>query len=271
MNETQPDHSESGTEKWASGRRRVWLLLPILLCLAGAAYYMQATAPKTWRAEAQIEILPPMLSALSSLPGAIQPPPLESMEAYVSLIQSNEMARRTLNEMTNEAMMRGRPSNSIALTLDQIQKAVTVINPPGTRLLDITADASDREQAAQIAEATARGVASWRQNNARISVMVATQNLKKESAQARQMVALAGRQEIQYKTKIRTNGASDDLQGTLLRQNTEIATKLYQQLQTALDMALLQQNSVSGDVLIVQHGIVPLEPQQNWGMFAPRP
>lgn len=271
MNETQPDHSESGTEKWASGRRRVWLLLPILLCLAGAAYYMQATAPKTWRAEAQIEILPPMLSALSSLPGAIQPPPLESMEAYVSLIQSNEMARRTLNEMKNEAVMRGRPSDSVPFTIDQIQKAVRVTSPTGTHLLVITADAGDREQAKQVAEATARGVVSWRQDVARMTVIAATRNLRRESAQASQMAVLAGRQEIQYKSKSRTKGASDDFQGTLLRQNTEIATKLYQQLQTALDMALLQQNSVSGDVLIVQHGIVPLEPQQNWGMFAPRP
>ena len=70
MNEPQQDYSGSGTKKRASGRRRMWLLLPILLCLAGTTYYVQAASPKTWRAEAQIEILPPMPSVLSSLPGA---------------------------------------------------------------------------------------------------------------------------------------------------------------------------------------------------------
>ena len=88
MNEPQTNPSGPGTNKQASGRR-AWLLVPILLCLAGAAYYVQATAPKTWRAEAQIEIFPPMPSVLNSLPGGIQPPPLDAVETYGALHYDN--------------------------------------------------------------------------------------------------------------------------------------------------------------------------------------
>ena len=186
-------------------------------------------------------------------------------------IQTSEMARRTLVEMKNEAMMRGRPTDSVPFTADRIQKAVKVTNPPGTHLLVMTADADDREQATQVAEAAARGVANWRQEDAQRRVGSAVANLKRETARAKKALVMAGRQELDYKTKIRTNGPSDDFQGILLKENTEIVTKLYQQLQTALDVALLQENSVSGDVLIVQHATAPMDPQQAWVMFAPRP
>lgn len=254
MTEPQPGAGEKTDRK---RRGAAWLLLPVVLGGLVWAYAPRRAAPKVWRAEAELEFLRPAPTAPADpLIGAGWQED-DSMETQAALMQTSEMARLTLIEMKDEALARGRSVGDVPFTEAQVAQALHVTNPPGTRLLTITAEAGDPEQAQQLAEATARAVVRWKQDNAQIEQHNIEDTLRRRYARARKVADKAAGQEAAFSkaAPVDPPGAAD-----ARRQNAQIATDLARRLQTALDFTRLQSDHVSGGVIIVEHGHVPEEP-----------
>ena len=276
MNEPEPDNPE----KPPTGRRRAWLLLPVLLSLAVAYLWLHQVpnqAPKTWRAETRLEILHHVPIDSSSPLDGVPPQEDPSLETQIALIQSGEMAQRTLIQLKNDALMKGLSPDSVSFTPDQIERAVRVTNPTGTNILVVTTDANDREQAGLLAEAVARAFVAWKQEDAQQHVMQAERNLNQEADRAGRAMDAAERQEREIKmanphSDLHTKenalpdpagssgrpavGLPQDYSANRLRQNTEIATELYKRVQMAYAMNRLQRGSIAGNVVIIQHAVV---------------
>ena len=268
MNEPPPVNGKTG----ARTPSKRWLLLPVLLLGLGVAYTETRhplKAPPIFRAEAQMEILHSAPDASSDPLGNTPPQADESLATQMALIQGGEMARRTLNQMKNEALIRGLPADAVPFTPAQIQKAVRVTNPPGTSLLTVTADADDPEQAGKLAEAVVRAYVLWKQEDAQKDFKGSLRNLRDEFDKAQRAAQTAQRQEIEFRLAyLHSRGSADpeaarlqqEFNGRQLGQNAEIATEIDRKLQTALMTARLQGDLVPARVRIIEHGTVSNTP-----------
>ena len=172
------------------------------------------------------------------------------METQIALIQNREMARRTAAEMKNTLfhVHGGETADTESLMPDDIQKSVRVTNPPGTRLLTITAEANNPGQARGLANTTANAFITYKEYLAAEDMSCVRGNLEREAARAALAMDQAERRE-----RLSRQGASPPPDSAArLRQNTEIATEVYRRLQTALSAARLQHYSASENVMITQ-------------------
>ena len=241
--------------KPASGWRRARLLLPALLCLSGACAPGSQT-PKTWRAEAQLMVISPPPSApgdpLRVVPAGADDP----VTTQIALLQNREMARRVAAELKNEAMTAGTTASTASLTADDIQKSIRVTNPPGTRLLVVTAEAADPKQAQDLANATAHAFVEYKRFLATLDMTSVQSSLEHQAARAALALDAAERQE-----RLSKQAAALSPDGSArLHENTEIAREIYRRLQTSLAAARLQRDLVSGDVTITQYAEMPKTP-----------
>ncbi len=245
-----PDNPVSVAKKpvW---QRRAWLLLLVLLCLSGAC----APVPKTWRAEAQIMVLSPAPAAPGDLLGVTPPQADESMETQIALIQNREMARRTIAQLKNAALIEHRQNDVTFPTQDDVQKAVKTTNLPGTRILVVTAEATDPERAKDLANAATRAFVDYKRSLAMRDMMGNEGNLERQVAHAGLAMDQAERRERESR---QASPQSDS--ASRLKENMEIATELYRRLKTALDATHLQRDLVSGDVTIIQYADSPTVP-----------
>ena len=245
-----PDNPVSVAKKpiW---QRRAWLLLPVLLCLSGAC----APVPKTWRAEAQIMVLSPAPAAPGDLLGVTPPQADESIETQIALLQNHEMAQRTIAQLKNAALIEHRQNDVTFPTQDDVQKAVKTTNLPGTRILVVTAEATDPERAKDLANAATRAFVDYKRSLAMRDMMGNERNLERQVAQAGLAMDQAERRERESR-----QASPQPDSASRLKENMEIATELYRRLKTALDATHLQRDLVSGDVTIIQYADSPTVP-----------
>ena len=245
-----PDNPVSVAKKpiW---QRRAWLLLPVLLCLSGAC----APVPKTWRAEAQIMVLSPAPAAPGDLLGVTPPQADESMETQIALLQNHEMAQRTIAQLKNAALIEHRQNDVTFPTQDDVQRAVKTTNLPGTRILVVTAEATDPERAKDLANAATRAFVDYKRSLAMRDMMGNERNLERQVAQAGLAMDQAERRERESR-----QASPQPDSASRLKENMEIATELYRRLKTALDATHLQRDLVSGDVTIIQYADSPTVP-----------
>ena len=245
-----PDNPVSVAKKpiW---QRRAWLLLPVLLCLSGAC----APVPKTWRAEAQIMVLSPAPAAPGDLLGVTPPQADESIETQIALLQNHEMAQRTIAQLKNAALIEHRQNDVTFPTQDDVQKAVKATNLPGTRILVVTAEATDPERAKDLANAATRAFVDYKRSLAMRDMMGNERNLERQVAQAGLAMDQAERRERESR-----QASPQPDSASRLKENMEIATELYRRLKTALDATHLQRDLVSGDVTIIQYADSPTVP-----------
>lgn len=182
-------------------RRRNWVILPILLlCLLGAYVWTINTA-KTWRAEAQLQLVPQQIfSSTTPTNNNSVPETPESMETQVAMIQSSEMMERTLDQLKNDSLVHGGSSDT-GYTMDSVQDAVKVTNPLDTTILDITADGSNRTQAQTLANAVAHAFVLWKKDNAQKNIRSAEESLRFRAAKAQTQMQDAEQRETNFKEK----------------------------------------------------------------------
>ena len=245
-----PDNPVSVAKKpvW---QRRAWLLLPVLLCLSGAC----APVPKTWRAEAQMIVLSPSPPAPGDPLGVIPSRADESIETQIALLQNHEMARRTIAQLKNAALIEHRQNDLTSPTQDDVQKAVKTTNLPGTRILVVTAEATDPERAKDLANAATRAFVDYKRSLAMQDMMGNEWNLERQVARAGLAMDQAERRERESR-----QASPQPDSASRLKENMEIATELYRRLKTALDATHLQRDLVSGDVTIIQYADSPTVP-----------
>lgn len=291
MNEPQPNNPDTRRKK-SPARRRVWLLLPVLLlCVAGAYECTLGTLlpvtwlpAKTYRAESEVEIVRHTQAVPDSSLFGVQPQADESMETQVALIQSNEVAERALFWLKNHELTTSLPADT--WTLGQIADAVKVTRLPDTKILLITADVTQqpgesnnitRERAGLLANATAYAFKGWKHDLTQRNITESEHFLEGMARKAQQAMELAEKREISFKAT--TPHSAEGTKGKVapglagnvkdetahlpqaivereLRQNTQIATELYQRLQTSLAVTRLQRDSVPGDVIVIRVGTI---------------
>src|SRR5689334_1520162 len=88
------DASEVARVIW----RRSWVIGLIMICSLGTAWYLSRHTKRVWRAEAQVMLIQ---RANSSNNGndqvqGVLPPVVETIDTQIGLMQSSEMARRTI-------------------------------------------------------------------------------------------------------------------------------------------------------------------------------
>lgn len=223
--------------------RGVWLLLPVVVAGLAGLFLGPHRASRAARAEARLEMLP--LAPSLAGPGDGPMPPLDiSPEAQVGRLQSDDMARRTVDELRREAG-RGSPL-AVPLTETEVHDAVSAAHPPGTRLLVITAAAGTPAQASRLADAAARAFVRWQQENAQASAYYVVSQLRSDVGHARHRA-----QRLAAQASAASSGPGTEAAGTDLRQSAQQAAAEYQRLQATLDAARRRIDHVSSGVRIV--------------------
>ncbi len=269
----------SVAKKPASGWQRARLLLPVLLCLSGAC----AQTPKRWQAHSQLLVRAPTSPVSGSPVGSVPSWADDSMETQIVLLQNTEMAQRTIAVIKNESLIAFNATPTaptenenviLSLTPGDVQKAVRATNLPGTRILVITAEDNNPERARVLANAAARAFVEYKRDLATRDMMGNQRNLELQVARAGRAMDRAERQERAFRqasprqdeaaqkkavTGQATNASHPD-SASRLKENTEIATELYRQLETALEATRLRSGLVSGDVVIAKYADLPTVP-----------
>ena len=273
MNELQPNNPEMGVKDFVAVlRRRAWLILPILLLCVGGAYAITMGTPwtkgipKTWKGEAQVEMLHRVLTTSGNSLDGVQAQADESMETQMGLIQSYEMGRRTVVELKRAAFDEKKSTESVTLTPGQVEEAVKVVNPTDSALLNISAEADSREQALNLAEAVAKAFASWKQDDAQVALGISASNLKRRYEKAKTTLNRAEQDEERFKEAHHLANVEDEEKianqvrassdATVINLKQELASQqshtqdLDAQLKLA-DAAVSSPNGVPNEALVI--------------------
>jgi len=204
-------------------RRRKWVILPILLLSVGGAYLWTLNSPKTWRAEAQMMLVQRAPTTTSDTINGDTAPIFETMETQVGMIESVAMAQRTQTQLQNDALASGG-STSIPYSLGDIQNAIKVNNPLDSTLMDITAEANDRQQAAILANAVTHAFVLWKRDLAQNDILHSEESLRIRTARAKAQTLFAEQQLLAFKESHHLANVDTDEIGAITRQETADAT-----------------------------------------------
>ena len=240
MSKPQSTRPDAGPPS-GKARRAAWLVVPVVAAgLAGVFLWPHAPTP-LGRAEVRLELPPP---APADPRGGTAPPEDLSPDAQVALIQSDVMARRTVDELRRDA---GRGSlRTFPLTETQVVDALSAAHPPGTRAVVITAVADTPALASRLADAAARAFVRWKQENAQGSAYYRVSQLRSDVGHARHRA-----QRLAALASAAPSAHGTDAAGADLRQSAQQAAAEYQRLQAVLVAAQRQSDHVSSGVVIV--------------------
>ena len=179
--------------------RRKWVVVPIMLICLGGAYLWTLNAPKIWRAEAQLQLVPQAIFSNTAQSNSNpSTPTAETMETQIAMIQSPGMVERTLSQLKNDSLVHNGTTDT-DYTLDGIQDSIKVTNPLDSADLVVTADGTDRVQAQTLANAVAHAFVAWKRDNAQKDIRTAEEGLRFRAAKADAQLQQAEREERDFK------------------------------------------------------------------------
>ena len=180
-------------------RRRFWVILLILVvAIVTAVLVTRRTAPM-WRAHAQLILVAPALSSGSSSQPSYSPASAETIDTQITMLQDHEMAQRTLLLLKAKLAEQGQPADSLGISTEKLEKAITVSTPHDTDILDVFVDAGSPEQAALLGNGVCDAFIAWKKEVAQHNSQDALTNLEVRANRAQAALDQAEKQELQFK------------------------------------------------------------------------
>lgn len=226
--------------------RRSWIVLVVMsLSLALTWYVSKRTHPR-WKATAQLLLiqrtLPSAAPPGTNIPGQV----VELVDTQVALLQSYELAHRTVKDLETDALKQGKPASSVNITEEALQKQLTVNALPNTNLLEVNVEAESRSRATQLAEALCNTFVNYKNRVNKENSRETIADMQIRVKNAREGMIKADRAETDFKRKNQMADVSvqistsvkqlaesqneiDSLKPQLAAQKTKVA-KLKQQL-----------------------------------------
>ncbi|HLV80977.1 MAG TPA: Wzz/FepE/Etk N-terminal domain-containing protein, partial [Chthonomonadaceae bacterium] len=112
--------------------RRLWIILLVVATSLAISTYVSRHTPKRWQAQAALILVQRAATLAPSTEASYTAPMVESVDTQVALLQSMEMAERTLDWLKNKALAQGRSADDLSLSPDELQKQILVFNPKDT-------------------------------------------------------------------------------------------------------------------------------------------
>ena len=136
--------------------RRGWVVLVIVLIALAIAYLITIKTPKTWTAKA---MLITSGSAYQNTTGIAQAQSTASNE--LQMLQSDDIAQLTLAWLKQDSLRQGVPFTFGDLTAQQFMNKLTVDNPSGTSLINVSMSDQSPEKAQQLANGVCKAFVAW--------------------------------------------------------------------------------------------------------------
>src|SRR2546423_8698340 len=109
--------SISATEVLMIVWRRLWVIVLVLIFSLGAAFYVSRKTPRRWRATAEMILVQRAPSTLASMSPGQAPAGqiIDSPETQIALLQSYEMARKTIDWLKNDALAHHQSPDAVSM------------------------------------------------------------------------------------------------------------------------------------------------------------
>jgi polysaccharide biosynthesis transport protein len=232
---TAPNSSISAADVFWILLRRSWVIVLVMACSVGMAYFVSVRTPKRYRAVAQLLLLQRApVTVTSSQNSAGITPTVESVETQAAMLQSIAMGLRTLDWLKNDALAHKRSTDAITITAEELQRSITVGTQSGTNLADVAVEAGSKEQALELVNAVCQTFIQWKKEIAAQNAKEVVTGLETRVERARLAMLEAERVEIAYRQKHQLVDVGAQ-QKALLEQASERdneVTKLQQEVET---------------------------------------
>ncbi len=200
--------------------RRLWVIALILTLCVGSAYVVSKRTPKRWRATAQMVVIQRAAPLVASTQGGSSGPLIESTDTQVAMLQSNAMAKRTVDWMRNLALdperarefarqpesFRQLAEEYVRLSAperqraaDELQQAITAAASKDTNLLNVSVEANSLERAITLANAICKTFVEWKKDLSQQSYKETMESLERRARRARAQMVEAERLETAFK------------------------------------------------------------------------
>jgi len=178
-------------------RRKAAFLLILAACLGLAALVSHRMTPR-WRGDAEMVLVQRDTTNDASKTGYAAPL-IETVDTQMAMLQSSAMPQRTLDWMRSHPGPSGSLPSGKPWTAVSLEKAITITNPKETNVIQVSAEAPSREQAAQVANAVCQAFLQWKRETAQQQVRGIAQSLQVRSARAEGEMGDAERREKIFK------------------------------------------------------------------------
>ena len=178
-------------------RRKIPFLL-ILVASLGLAALASHRMTRRWHADAEMALIQrDTTNGVSKI--AYAAPLIETVDTQMAMLQSSAMPRRTLEWMQSHPGGHGSHPVRRPWTAESLQKAITITNPKETNVIQVSAEADSRVEAAQVADAACQAFLHWKMEMAQQQVRGIAQSLQIRSVRAEGEMLEAERQEKSFK------------------------------------------------------------------------
>ena len=175
-------------------RRKVPFLLILAASLSLAYLASHRMTPK-WRADAEMALIQRDTTS-EAAKNSYAAPLIETVDTQMAMMQSSAMPQRTLSWMQRH---HGTSSEYKPWTAENLQKAITITNPKETNVIQVSAEADSRAEAARVADAVCQAFLQWKMQMAQQQVRGIAQSLEVRSMRAEAEMLEAERQEKAFK------------------------------------------------------------------------
>lgn len=239
--------------------RRSWVIALILATSLGTAAYVTKYASKRWKATAQVILVQrnaPIVTGSSGM--TYQGTMIDTTDTQVAMLQSQAMSRRTIDWLKNEALSKGKSPDSIGIRAEDLQKSLTATSPKETNLIDITVEASARQQGIHLADAVSKAFVQWKKEVAQQNFEETQTSLEDRLKRAAAQLASAERNELEFKRTrqmVDVPARQSELIGRAQSRETEV-----QQLTQALSAQKENLGRLAQNLRIANSAITQLGP-----------
>jgi capsular exopolysaccharide synthesis family protein len=225
---------------WVAWRHK-WMILFLLAASLCLAYLLTKRMKPKWQADALMIVIQRGNNTQNNMIDPSNPasPLVETPDTQISMLESDGMAIRTINQLKNDALAAGHPTDSVKYSIADIENAMTVNNPKGTNILQVSMSAENPEEAAKLANTVCKAMVQWKTEIAQSSIQTFASTLESRAAQAKKAMDVAAQKELQFKN---THHLVD------LSSQTEAELKRFQIQQQNVDQ--LQQQVSSQKALV---------------------
>lgn len=181
--------------------RRSWCIALFLGASISIAWFVSKRTPKAWKATGQIIVINRLPGNSGNSSGPSPSALLETTETQTGLIQSYTMARRTIDWLKNDALSKGRPTDSVKIDVPTLQRAITANAWRDTNLIDISVEAESPERAVELTNAVCQAFVLWKRETAQQNLQDTLMTLERRTLRAKENMIIAEKLETAYKNK----------------------------------------------------------------------
>ncbi len=220
-------------------RYKFLIILMMASCVYLSYYATKHMKPK-WQANAQMVVIQRGGNSGNNTfdPSNPSSPLIETPDTQVTMMESDGMAIRTINLLKNEALAAGEPTSSVTYTVPSIESALTVDNPRGTNILNVSMIANNPDEAAKLANTVCDAMVAWKTEIAQSSIQTYISTLKSRTDQAKKAMDAVEQKELQFKNTHHLVDLSSQTEAELKRFQTQQQNVDQLQQQVAAQQAL---------------------------------